>query len=129
MKHVGETLLNHIESNKLKKKDIADNAGITTTYLSTIFHKESIDADLLERLCIAAGMSPMSFFEYPYAVHKEYSDITASTVVGAATVTIGQEKSLRDLLAEKERTIRILMHSLGIKENGTETGQKSSQID
>lgn len=125
MKHIGETLLNHIESKHLKKKEVADAAGITTNYLSTIFHKETIDADLLERLCRATGMSPMAVFEYPYSIHKEYSDITASTVVGAATVTIGQEKSLRELLAEKERTIKILMHALGISENGTEPSQKS----
>ena len=106
MKHVGQTLKQHIEANHLKKGDVARAAGITYNYLSTIFTKDSIDAMLLEKLCVACGLNPEVFFEVPQTAIKYYSDISANTIVGPATVTIGAEVALyKELLAEKERLI------------------------
>lgn len=57
----------------------------------------------------------------PLSSYKNYSDISAQTVLGPATVTIGAEqKTLLDLLAEKERLIQILLAASGIK-IGTKT--------
>ena len=106
MKHVGQTLKQHIEANHLKKGDVARAAGITYNYLSTIFTKDSIDAMLLEKLWVACGLNPEVFFEVPQTAIKSYSDISANTIVGPATVTIGAEVALyKELLAEKERLI------------------------
>lgn len=106
MKHVGQILKQHIESKHLKKGDVAKAVGITYNYLSTIFNKESIDAQLLEKLCVACGLNPAVFFETPQSMSKTYSDISATTVVGPASVTIGAEVALyKELLAEKERLI------------------------
>lgn len=123
MRHLGQTLKNHIEINRLKKRDVANAAGITYNYLSTIFGKESLDCALWEKLCLASGLNPCSAFDGPTGVNKNYSDIQANTVVGPATVMIGAEqKALLDLLAEKERLIQVLIAASGLK-IGTKTEQ------
>lgn len=125
MKHLGQLLKNHIETNNLKKRDVANAAGITYNYLSTVFNKESLDCGLWEKLCAASGLNPAIAFDIPVSGNKSYSDIQAHTVVGPATVMIGAEqKSLLDLLAEKERLIQVLMAASGLK-IGTKTEQKA----
>lgn len=116
MKHVGQLLKKHIEDNHLKKGEIAKTAGISYNYLSTIFKQQSCDADLLERLYVAAGLHPAIVFDVPEQVNKNFSDIIAQTILGNASVQITQDENLRELLAEKERiiaekerTIQILM--------------------
>lgn len=116
MKHIGQLLKKHIEDNHLKKGQIAAQAGISYNYLSTIFKQASCDADLLERLYVAAGLHPGIVFDVPEQVIKTFSDIYAQTMLGNASVQINQNENLRELLAEKERiiaekerTIQILM--------------------
>ena len=65
MKHIGNILKNHIETNHLKKRDIANAVGITYNYLSTIFTKQSIDCALFEKLCVVTGLNPMSVISMP----------------------------------------------------------------
>lgn len=123
MKHLGQLLKNHIETNRLKKRDIADNAGITPNYLSTLFKDNDMDCSLWEKLCLAAGLDPATAFDMPIGGNKSYSDIQAHTVVGPATVMIGAEqKTLLNLLAEKERLIQVLLAASGLK-IGTGTEQ------
>ena len=43
MKHLGQLLKKHIETNNIKKRDVADAVGITYNYLSTVFNKPSFD--------------------------------------------------------------------------------------
>lgn len=116
MKHIGQILKKHIETNHLKKGQIASQAGISYNYLSTIFKQASCDADLLERLYVAAGLHPGIVFDVPEQVNKNFSDIYAHTMLGNASIQINQYENLRELLAEKERiiaekerTIQILM--------------------
>lgn len=125
MKHVGEILKKHIEDNHLKKGQIAAQAGISYNYLSTIFKQGSIDAALLERLFVAVGLHPAIVFDVPEQVSKNYSDIIAQTILGNASVNISQSENLRELLAEKERiiaekerTIQILMSNTGLSVPG-----------
>lgn len=120
MKHVGQLLKKHIEDNHLKKGQIAAEAGISYNYLSTIFKQQSCDADLLERLYVAAGLHPAIVFDVPEHVNKHFSDIIAQTILGNASVQITQNENLRELLAEKERiiaekerTIQILLGNAG----------------
>lgn len=124
MKHLGQLLKNHIEANNLKKRDISDAVGITSNYLSTLFNKETMDCALWEKLCRATGINPALAFDVPEAGNKSYSDIYAQTVLGPATVTIGTEqKTLLDLLAEKERLIQVLLAASGLK-IGTNSEQR-----
>lgn len=122
MKHAGELIKNHIETNKLIKKNVAESVGITPTYLSSLFKEESMDCALLEKICHTIGMNPAVVFDTPGAGAQMLSDIKASTVIGPATVTIGETKALQELLAEKERLIQVLMATCGLK-IGTESGQ------
>ncbi|WP_290456628.1 MULTISPECIES: hypothetical protein [Muribaculaceae] len=116
MKHLGQLLKKHIETNNLKKRDVSAAAGITSNYLSTLFNKETMDCELWEKLCLASGINPAVAFDVPLSSSKSYSDIYAQTVLGPATVTIGAEqKTLLDLLAEKERLIQVLMAASGLK--------------
>lgn len=123
MKHLGQLLKKHIETNNLKKRDIAVSAGISYNYLSTLFNKETMDCSLWEKLCAGAGLNPATAFDLPIVGNKSYSEIQAHTVLGPATVMIGAEqKTLLDLLAEKERLIQVLMAASGLK-----IGTKSEQ--
>ena len=83
--------------------------GITPTYLSAIVRKNSIDCELLDKICKAIGISASYFFDDTHCNHV--SDISATTLFGNANVNItqGEVKMLKELLAEKERTIKILM--------------------
>ncbi len=123
MKHLGQLLKKHIETNNLKKRDVAVAAGISYNYLSTLFNKETMDCSLWEKLCAGAGLNPAIAFDIPVGGNKSYSDIQAHTVVGPATVMIGAEqKTLLDLLAEKERLIQVLIAASGLN-----IGTKSEQ--
>lgn len=127
MRPVGPIIKKHIEDNGLKKGEVANIVGITYNYLSTIFNKSSIDADLLEKICVAIKLHPAVFFETtPEMQLKQFPDITASTFVGNAAVQIGgslteklleeKERLIREkdkLLEEKERMIQILLKASG----------------
>ena len=123
MKHFGAILKKHIETNGLKKGEIANAAGITYNYLSTIFNKNSIDAALMEKLCIASGLSPMLVFENVPFPQKINSDNHAEALLGAASISFGANESLyKALLEEKERYIKALESQLA-EIKGTKTEQ------
>lgn len=113
MKHVGKTLKSYIETNKLKKRDIADAVGISYNYLSTIFTRASIDCGLLEKLCKATGLSTGQFFDDYGGSSNVFSDIRQQTIVGSPTISFNDATALQALIAEKERTIQILMSAKG----------------
>lgn len=115
MKHLGKLIKKQIEANNLVKKKVAEEVGISPTYLSTLFNVETMDCQLFERICHVIGLSPAEAFDVSGGPAKMLSDISANTVIGPATVTIGETKILRELLAEKERLIRVLLASSGIE--------------
>lgn len=131
MRPIGPIIKKYIEDRKMVKGEVAKKVGITYNYLSTIFQKETLDAAMLERLCVATGLHPMTFFEYGKEGETvSYSDINAKTNVGNAEVKINHnstdyERALADkeriieeknrLIEEKERTIQILMAAYGVK--------------
>lgn len=123
MKHAGELIKNHIETNKLVKKNVAESVGITPTYLSSLFKEASMDCALWEKICHTIGLNPAVVFDSPGPGVQMLSDIKATTVIGPATVTIGETKALQELLAEKERMIQVLIATSGLK-IGTITGQQ-----
>lgn len=121
MKHIGQILKNHIETHKLVKGEVANKVGISYNYLSTIFKQQSIDAGLLERICVAIGLHPSMVFDVPEEIENSYKDIWAKALLGSAKVEINSNENLRALLAEKERvieekerTIQILMAQSGL---------------
>ena len=134
MKPIGPIIKKYIEERGMKKGEVANAVGITYNYLSTIFQKNSVDATMLEKLCVATGLHPMTFFETgDKGETAHYSDIHACTQIGNASVSIGDsalERILEEkdkliaeknrLIEEKERTIRILLLQAGI-DDGTNT--------
>lgn len=125
MKHVGQILKNHIEKNKLVKRQIAEAVGISQNYLSTLFTKPTFDAELVEKLFVAVGLNPAVIFDVSEALSKQFSDISARTLLGNASVAIGADDSLRAILAEKERmiaekerTIKILLGMVDSQKSG-----------
>lgn len=120
MKPVGPIIKKFIEENQLKKMEVAKKVGISYNYLSTIFLKNSIDAELLERICFAINLNPTTFFETSEEMAtRNYRDIKATTRVGNSTVSILDgslcDKLLQEkerMIEEKERTIQILLKSL-----------------
>lgn len=115
MKHIGNELYRICEKKRLVKKDIADTIGISAVYFSGILRKASIDAGLLEKICKAIGITPAYFFD-DYT--REDADVQRNT---AAQVQERQSdkkeiEMLREMLAEKERTIKILMKAKGFSE-------------
>lgn len=137
MKPIGPIIKKYIEDRKMVKGEVAKKVGITYNYLSTIFQKETLDAALLERLCVAIGLNPMTFFELGSEGETvSYSDIKARTHVGNAEVKINHNNTDFDrllaekerlieeknrLIEEKERTIQILIAASGLK-LGTDSG-------
>ncbi|MBQ7941118.1 MAG: helix-turn-helix transcriptional regulator [Muribaculaceae bacterium] len=106
MKHIGQELFNIIEQKKLIKKEIAKQIGITPVYFSAIMRKDSIDAELLERICKAISVSPAYFFD-DYTENKN--------VIGDVSISQGEVDLLKSMLEEKERTIKILMQAKGFE--------------
>lgn len=101
MKHIGQELFKIIKQKKLVKKEIAEQVGITAIYLSVIMKKDSIDAELLERISKAVGISPAYFFD-------DYIDNNRTNK------TQENIDLLKYILEEKERTIKILMKAKGL---------------
>lgn len=120
MKHIGNELFSIIEHKKLVKREIAEQVGITPVYLSAIMRKDSIDAELLEKICKVIGVSPAYFFDDYKGDSYSIGDVNTTAIMGVASVNIsqGEVDLLKSMLAEKERTIKILMEAKGF-----ETGQ------
>lgn len=120
MLHIGNEIKKVIEQNHLVKQEVAEKLGVTPTYLTRMFHLEDMKCSSLDRVCKVIGLSAAHIFEQESQVNVQ--NVSANTVIGPATaelnVTPGEVATLRELLAEKERTIQILLGKIG-----TLTGQ------
>lgn len=115
MKHIGNELFSIIEQKKLVKKELAEQIGITPVYFSAIMKKDSIDAELLEKICKAIGVSPAYFFDDYPSSKNVIGDVSNTAILGNASINIsqGEVELLKSMLEDKERTIRILMQAKG----------------
>lgn len=109
MKHVGNELFSIIEKGRMVKKELAERIGITPVYFSAIMKKDSIDAELLERICKAVGISPAYFFD-DYQGDSAYVDVESES----SKMLRLENEMLKAMLAEKERTVKILMERQGL---------------
>lgn len=117
MKHIGNELFSIIEKKRLVKKELAEQIGITPVYFSSIMRKDSIDAELLERICKVVGVSPAYFFDDYTETKNIIGDVNNTAIMGVASVSIsqGEVDLLKSMLEEKERTIKILMQAKGFE--------------
>ena len=121
MKHIGSILKERIEKLELKKVDVAKQVGITYNYLSTIFKQSTCDAALLEKLYVAVGLHPGIVFDVPEGINISTSEVYAKNFIGRASVSTGSGEAMKalidekdKLIAEKERTIQLLLKQLSI---------------
>lgn len=123
MKHIGNTVKSLVEARGIKKAQFALDIGLQhAESLSRIFRSSSVQCDMLERICRVLNVSPVYFFDD--AADSPQATAQASTVIGNASASASavaqsaELATLRELLAEKERTIQILLGKIG-----TKTGQ------
>lgn len=117
--NIGSELHRIMEGKKLVKKDIAEKVGMSASQLNGLRENKQIYVSTFVKLCKAIGVPPSHFFEDEDAdVKYKTGDISNTSVAGVATVNVGggddSIKNLRELLAEKERTIQILQKLLGV---------------
>ncbi len=117
MRRIGPTLDQIITDKGLIKKNIADQLGITPTYFSRLMKNDSMDCHMLENICKIINVSPAIFFDDCTSINV--GGANASSLLGNANaqvnITQGEAQALRELLAEKERTIQILLEKSGQK--------------
>lgn len=115
MLHIGNEIKKSIESNHLVKQDVAERLGVSPTYLARMFNQNDMKCSMLDRVSKVIGLSVSHIFEQEGQVSVQ--NVSANSVIGNAkaevNVTPGEVATLRELLAEKERTIQILMAQIG----------------
>ena len=115
MLHIGTEIKKRIEENHLVKQEVAAQLGVTPTYLTRMFHLEDMKCSSLDKVCKVIGLSAAHIFEQEGQVQVQ--NVSANAFIGNAkaelNVTPGEVASLRELLAEKERTIQILLGKIG----------------
>lgn len=122
MLHIGNEIKKIIESNHLVKQDVAEQLGVTPTYLARMFNQSDMKCSSLDRVCKVIGLSAAHIFEQESQVNVQ--NVSANSIIGNAkaelNVTPGEVATLRELLDEKERTIRILLAQIGTKTGQTD---------
>jgi transcriptional regulator with XRE-family HTH domain len=120
MLHIGNEIKKAIEENHLVKQDVAEKLGVSPTYLTRMFKLEDMRCSSLDKVCKVIGLSAAHIFEQTEQVQVQ--NVSANSLIGDAraelNITPGEVATLRELLAEKERTIQILLQQIG-----TITGQ------
>lgn len=115
MLHIGNEIKKVVESNHLVKQDVAERLGVSPTYLARMFNQNDMKCSMLDRVSKVIGLSVSHIFEQEGQVSVQ--NVSANSVIGNAkaevNVTPGEVATLRELLAEKERTIQILMAQIG----------------
>lgn len=122
MLHIGNEIKKIIESNHLVKQDVAEQLGVTPTYLARMFNQSDMKCSSLDKVCKVIGLSAAHIFEQESQVNVQ--NVSANSIIGNAkaelNVTPGEVATLRELLDEKERTIRILLAQIGTKTGQTD---------
>ncbi len=111
MKHVGNELNNILSSRRIKKKTFAQTIGMTDVNLSKVLKKDSIDAELLEKISLALRV-PISFWFDDKMTLSKISlsmDDKDKELLSELEQRDSEIDFLKVLLSEKERTIQILM--------------------
>lgn len=120
MKNVGYEIHRIIEDKHLVKKQIAEKLGMSASQFVQMRRKSNLDCATLEKLCNIVGINPLYFFDEWNGGGISVGDISNSSVAGDATVNVGAQRQteqvLRDLLAEKERMIQVLLKQTGMSE-------------
>lgn len=118
MKHIGNELNIVLSTRRIKKKVFAEKLGMSDVNLSKVLKKDSVDAELLERITNLLEL-PISFWFDEKVTLNSLNSITHSGSLSEENNQESELNFLRTLLAEKERTIQILMRSAGSEKSPT----------
>ena len=129
MRNCGSIIETEIERQRIKRQDISAYIGFSAQNLSRVLKKESMDSAMLEKFCEYLRLDPADFFDY----RPEYlgsgvkvGDIRQRVGIGDASVSIGRDEALQQLLAEKDARIRALELALNVYERLNETISRTS---
>lgn len=117
MKNIGIEIDKILKERKLKQKDIAEKLDMTPMNLSKILRKNSIDAELLERIAILLGINVGYFFDEPLSELK---------AVGNTGAHCAKCEHLEELLSSKENEIEVLKKLVGVYEGNVGRGNKQA---
>ena len=107
MKQIGKELEIIIRQRGILKNSLAKELGITPTWLSKLFQKNSIDCALLDKICGIIGISPAYFFDIDMEPMGGHVDAMQADALKR------EVEVLRELARDKERTIQILLKQTG----------------
>ena len=111
--------MNYLEKKRIIQKDFADRMGVTAVTITKWKSQESIDAAKLEAISKILNI-PISYWfddENCQLNQSVVGDGSAASIYGNATAGVIADKDkeiehLKQLLKEKERTIKILMDKM-----------------
>lgn len=115
MKHFGNQLTELFKKKRIIQKDFAAKIGVTTVTISKWKSQSSIDAEKLEEISKLLNVPITYWFDESVSNNSiANGDGSASSIYGNATANYCADKDkeiehLKELLKEKERTIKILM--------------------
>lgn len=115
MKHFGNQLDELLKKKRILQKDFAAMIGVTTVTISKWKSLGSMDAAKLEDISKALNVPITYWFDDSVSNNSIVNgDGSASSIYGNATANYCPDKDkeiehLKELLKEKERTIKILM--------------------
>lgn len=112
MKHIGNELNVVLSTRRIKKKVFAEKLGMSDVNLSKVLKKDSVDAELLERITNLLQLPINFWFDENVTLNSLKSNPDLKESLSTDSNQCDAEINfLRTLLAEKERTIQILMRS------------------
>ena len=115
MKHFGKQLDEILTKRRIKNKDFAKEIGVSAQTSSKWKNNHSIDAEMLERISKLLDIPIVFWFDDTLSIKQSVvGNGNASSIFGDAVVNQLADKDkeiahLKELLAEKERTIQILL--------------------
>ena len=115
--HIGYKIKELIRSKKIRVTDFAKTIGKNREYMYTIMNSEDIDTELLRKIAKALSVPMYTFFDdqLPDGTQSITGNGNGNVNVAAmnSQVTISDKdkeiEHLKELLAEKERLIQVLM--------------------
>lgn len=104
MKDIGLILRTEIEKRGLHQTILAHKTGYSRAHFWQLIQKEDLTCSQLEKMCIAFGLSPLSFFD----------DVEGLEVVSEPNSASddAEIKNLKSLLKEKQKRIEALEEAL-----------------
>lgn len=123
MVNFGEIFTDLMESSPLSIAEIALKLGCKQPNLYKLKQKESVDTQMLEKVCRTFEVSPLIFFDddvLKYSIPTNRPQYKNNAVLGKAIMNIGALDDIRNLKAileeknkqieDKERFIRYLLN-------------------